>query len=203
MRLGSPSSGVSSAAMSLLLDAIRTEGRVADGLLKVDRFLNHRVDPEVLAEVGEGIGAIVGDWDADLLLTAEASGIAPALATSLATGLPSIYAKKFVGPGKRRSFGREVSSPTKGFEYRVEVARHLIEPGQRVAVVDDFLSGGRTAVALVEIAREAGAEVVGGAFVVEKAWMPGRGRMEAIGCTARSLVTVASIEHGEVVFADA
>ena len=189
--------------MSLLADAIRTEGRVSDGLLKVDRFLNHRVRPDVLREVGDGIAARIADWDADLILTAEASGIPPGMATSLATGLPVVYAKKYVGPGKRRTYGREVSSPTKGFEYRVEVARHLIEPGQRVVITDDYLSGGRTAVALVEIARDAGAEVLGGVFVIEKAWMPGRERMEAIGCPAHALVTVASLEGDQVVLADA
>ncbi|NND85664.1 MAG: xanthine phosphoribosyltransferase [Acidimicrobiia bacterium] len=189
--------------MSLLLDAIRTESRVTDGLLKVDRFLNHRVRPDVLREVGAGIGALIEGWGADVLLTAEASGIPPALAASLETGLPTVYAKKFVGPGRRRSFGREVSSPTKGFEYRVEVARHVLDPGQRVVVVDDFLSGGRTAVALVEIAREAGAEVLGGTFVIEKAWMPGRGRLESIGCEAHSLVSIASVDGGDVVFTDA
>lgn len=188
--------------MSLLVDAIRDEGRVVDGLVKVDRFLNHRVRPDVLREVGTTIGDVVARWGADLLLTAEASGIPPALAASLATGIPTVYAKKYVGPGRRRTFGREITSPTKGFEYRVEVARHLVDPGQRVAVVDDFLSGGRTAVALVEIAREAGAEVLGGVFVIEKGWMPGRSRLEAANCPTHSLVTVASVDGGEVVLAD-
>ncbi len=189
--------------MSLLIDALQTEGRVVDGLVKVDRFLNHRVRPDVLREVGVGIADRISTWGAHVILTAEASGIPPAMAASLETGLPVVYAKKYVGTGRRLSYGREVSSPTKGFEYRVEVARHVLDPGQRVVIVDDFLSGGRTAVALVGIAQEAGAEVTGSVFVIEKAWMPGRERIEETGCRVESLVTVASVEGGIIEVADA
>ncbi len=182
--------------MSILLEALHTDGLVADGLVKVDRFLNHRVRPDVMAEVGKSISALLAGWSADVILTAEASGIPPATAASLASGLPMVYAKKFVGEGGRDSYSRDVASPTKGIEYRVEIARHVLEPGLRVAIVDDFLSGGRTAAALVELAREAECEVLGAVFVIEKAWMPGRALVEALGCPVLALATVVSIESG-------
>ncbi len=184
--------------MSILLEALRTDGTVANGLVKVDRFLNHRVRPDVLAEVGDSIAALMAGWDADVILTAEASGIPPATAASLRTGLPLVYAKKFIGPGDRDSFARNVASPTKGFEYRVEITRSMLEPGARVVIVDDFLSGGRTAKALVELAREAGGTVLAAVFVIEKAWMPGRALVEALACPVHALVTVASIDSGEI-----
>lgn len=189
--------------MSILIEALHTDGRVEDGLVKVDRFLNHRVRPDVMAEVGKDVAALIDGWGAEVILTAEASGIPPAMSTSLVTGLPMVYAKKFVGHGDRDSYAREVSSPTKGFEYRVEISRHLLDAGSKVVIVDDFLSGGRTAAALVEIAREAGTEVLGAVFVVVKSWMPGRALVESLGCPVYGLATVASIEDGVLQFADA
>jgi xanthine phosphoribosyltransferase len=182
--------------MSVLLQALHSDGSVADGLVEVDRFLNHRVLPDVMAEVGAAVSTLVTRWSADVILTAEASGIPPATAASLASGVPMVYAKKFVGEGGRNSYSRGVASPTKGMEYRVEIARHVLEPGLRVAIVDDFLSGGRTAAALVELAREAGCEVMGAVFVIEKAWMPGRALVESLGCPVHALATVLSIESG-------
>ena len=110
-----------------------------------------------------------------------------------------VYAKKFVGLGDRYTFSREVVSPTKGTEYRVEVARRALDPGERVAIVDDFLSGGRTAEALGEITEEAGAEVAGFGFVISKEYTAGRQRLEEHGWQVRALIEVKSLEGGRVV----
>ena len=169
----------------------------------VDEFLNHRVEPEVMNRVGGEIAKLIAPWHPDLLLTAEASGIPPALACSLATGVPMVYAKKYVGPGNRYTFGRDVASPTKGTEYRVEVSRRVLSPGARVVVIDDFLAGGRTAEALGEIIVEAGSRPVGFCFAIEKAYTEGRDRLEAHGWEVKSLVRIAGIANGEVRFADA
>jgi xanthine phosphoribosyltransferase len=110
--------------------------------------------------------------------------------------LPMIYAKKYVGPGKRYTYGREVSSPTKGTEYRVEVARRVLAPGMRVLIVDDFLSRGRTAEALGDIAQEASCELVGLGFVIEKSFQGGRRRLEDRGWQVESLVIVDAMTDG-------
>lgn len=167
-------------------------------ILKVDRFLNHRVEPSLMADVGRQMATLLGPLDPDLLLTAEASGIPPALATGIEMNLPIVYAKKYLGPGGRYTFSREVASPTKGTEYRVEVARHVLSPGLRVAIIDDFLAGGRTAEALGEIAEEAGCTLLGALFVIEKTFTEGRGRLESHGWSVWSLVQVESLENGEV-----
>lgn len=188
-----------SPAMEHLLATMRDEAVLTDGMLRVDTFLNHVVRPEVIADVGESVAAIARQYDPDLLLTAEASGIPPAVAAGLVLGVPVVYAKKYLGPGDRYTIGRDVASPTKGLEYRVEVARHALAPGMQVVAVDDFLAGGRTAVALVEITREAGADVAAAVFVVEKTWEPGRALVEATGCAVHALVRVderGSIEPG-------
>ncbi len=181
-----------------LREAIATYGEVKGDLLMVDRFLNHRVDPDVMAAVGRDMAAWLAGKGPDLLLTAEASGIPPALATSGEMGIPMVYAKKYLGPGERYTFSREVSSPTKGTEYRVEVARRVLDPGLRVAIVDDFLAGGRTAASLGEIAEEAGCEVVGAVFAIEKAFSGGRELLESHGWDVHALVQITSMDNGEV-----
>jgi xanthine phosphoribosyltransferase len=179
-----------------LRKAIETQARVEGSLLKVDDFLNHRVDIEILPEIGDEIAKRFTGTQPDLILTAEASGIPPALMVAQSLGVPMVYAKKYVGVGERYTFAREVSSPTKGTEYRVEVARRVLEPGMRIAIVDDFLAGGRTAEALGEIVEEAGGEVLGFVFVIEKTFTGGRDRLEAHGWRVDALVRVSSLENG-------
>jgi xanthine phosphoribosyltransferase len=181
-----------------LRTAINSLATVEGPLLKVDRFLNHRVEPSLMANIGRELASLLDPLEPDLLLTAEASGIPPALAAGIEMNIPIVYAKKYLGTGARYTFSREVVSPTKGTEYRVEVARHVLEPGLQVVIVDDFLAGGRTAEALGEIAEEAGCTVVGTMFVIEKTYTEGRERLEAHGWSVWSLVRVESLANGEV-----
>ncbi|MBI5157464.1 MAG: xanthine phosphoribosyltransferase [Acidimicrobiia bacterium] len=177
--------------------AVRERGRVEGSLVKVDDFLNHQVDPELLDLIGADIAGRWRPERIDLVLTAEASGIPPALTTARHLATPMLYAKKFPhATAERPAFVREVASPTKGTEYRVEVARRLLPPGRRVLVVDDFLSGGRTAEALGEIVEEARCVVVGFAFVIEKSFMEGHDRLVARGWRVDSLVRVTSLTGG-------
>ncbi len=168
----------------------------------VDEFLNHRVEPGVIESVGRSLAAAFRSADPDLILTAEASGIPPALACAGALDIPMVYAKKYLGTGDRYSFAREVTSPTKGVEYRVEVARRVLPPGLRIIIIDDFLARGRTAEALGEIAVEAGCELLGFGFAIEKAWQRGRDRLERHGWTVHSVVELESIEGASVVLRD-
>ena len=170
-------------------------------IILVDRFLNHRVEPEVMAEVGREMAAIARPLRPDVIVTAEASGIPPAMAASHELGIPMIYAKKYVTPGARHSFSREVGSATKGFEYSIEIRQRVIDPGQRALVVDDFLARGRTAVALGEIIEEAGCEMLGAAFAIEKGFAGGRALIEARGWPVWAVATIASVDGGVVHFA--
>lgn len=180
---------------------IERRARVEGDLVLVDEFLNHRVEPGFIAAVGSELAERFAPDSPDLVLTAEASGIPPALACGLELDVPVVYAKKYPRPGTRTAYVREVRSPTKGVEYRVEVAHRVLGPGLGVLVVDDFLSGGRTAEALGQIVEEAGSEVVGFGFVVEKAYAEGRRRLVAHGWRVESLAVVESIVDGRPVFA--
>jgi xanthine phosphoribosyltransferase len=181
-----------------LRSAITALARVDGTLILVDDFLNHRVDPAVIRGVGDAMATWLTPLRPSLILTAEASGIPPALACALVLDLPLVYAKKYLGTGGRCSYAREVASPTKGTEYRVEVARRQLGPGLRVAIVDDILAQGRTAEALGEIVEEAGSSVVGLGFALEKCFMSGRERLEGHGWPVHAIVEVDSIDGGRV-----
>jgi xanthine phosphoribosyltransferase len=137
----------------------------------------------------------------DLLLTAEASGIAPALATAYALGVPVVYAKKYSPVVERPALSRIVPSPTKGGEMRLVVSARYLQPGMRVAIVDDFLANGRTAIALAEIVGDAQAHTVVAGFLVEKLFQSGRGGLEQIGVPVIALAQVQRLEQGRVVMA--
>ena len=183
---------------AIVRTAVAERGRVEGPLLRVDDWLNHRIDIPVLDHAGAHLASLFAGTASDVILTAEASGIAPALATGRVLGLPVLFAKKFLGPGDRHAHAREVASPTKGTEYRVEVSRRMLEPGLNVLVIDDFLSGGRTAEALGDITEEADCSITGLGFVIEKTWLPGRDRLEDRGWLVESVVRVTSLDDGIV-----
>lgn len=173
---------------------------VSGDIVNVDTFINHRVDLEVMAEIAGRTAEIAAPLRPDVIVTAEASGIPPALMTAAELGLPVVYAKKYVLAGPRQAVSREVSSATKGFEYTIEIRRRVLEPGLRALVVDDFLAQGRTAAALGEIIEELGCVMLGAVFAVEKAWTGGRTRIEERGWPVWSVINIASVEGGVLRF---
>lgn len=173
---------------------------VTGDIVNVDTFINHRVDLEVMSEIAGRAAEIAAPLRPDVIVTAEASGIPPALMTAAALRLPVVYAKKYVLPGPRQAVSREVSSATKGFEYTIEIRRRVLEPGLRALVVDDFLAQGRTAAALGEIIEELGCVMLGSVFAVEKAWTGGRIRLEERGWPVWSVINIASVEGGVLRF---
>ena len=182
--------------------AVTERARIEGNLVLVDEFLNHRVEPAVISSVGKSLAVAFREMNPELILTAEASGIPPAMACSHELNIPMVYAKKYLGTGDRYSFAREVTSPTKGVEYRVEVARRVLPAGLRLIIIDDFLARGRTAEALGEIASEAGCELLGFGFAIEKSWQGGRERLERHGWAVHSVVELEAIEGTSVIIKD-
>src|SRR5438552_1236090 len=187
-----------------LVERILREATVEnDRILKIDHFLNHRIEPAFMSAMGEAMADRIRAFRPDLLLTAEASGIAPALATAYALGVPMVYAKKYSPVVELPALSRVVPSPTKGGETRLVVAARYLQPGMRVALIDDFLANGRTAVALAEIAAEAEARTVVAGFFVEKLFQQGRRGLEELGIPIATLAQVERLEGGRVVMAGA
>lgn len=187
-----------------LIDRIVSEATVErNTILRIDHFLNHRIEPVFMAEMGNALAERMAPFRPDLVLTAEASGIAPALAVALALQLPMVYAKKYAPMVEAPALSRIVSSPTKGGEYRLVVSSRYLGAGQRVALVDDFLANGRTALALAEIVEEAGSEVVVAGFLVEKCFQHGRDGLQKRAIPIATLAQVDRLENNNVVMASA
>ena len=106
-----------------LVRRILDEATVIDSrILKIDHFLNHRIEPAFMAAMGEALADRLRAFEPNLLLTAEASGIAPALAVALALNVPLVYAKKYAPVVETPAISRIVPSPTKGGEAKLAVS---------------------------------------------------------------------------------
>lgn len=172
---------------------------VDDRILKIDHFLNHRIEPAFMRAMGEALAARVYPFEPTLVLTAEASGIAPALAVALALDLPMVYAKKYAPVVETPALSRIVPSPTKGGESKLAVSGRYLTAGARVALIDDFLANGKTALALAEIVADAGAATVVAGFLVEKLFQHGRAPLAALGIPMATLAQVERLQAGRVV----
>jgi len=185
-----------------LVERIRAEATVEDDrILKIDHFLNHRIEPQFMAQMGHALAERLRPFAPDLVLTAEASGIAPALAAAGALDVPMVYAKKYAPVVELPALSRLVPSPTKGGTMRLVVAARYLPPGTRVAIVDDFLANGKTALALTEIVVDASAHLVAVAFLVEKTFQGGRSLLDACGAPVIALAQVERLHAGRVVMA--
>jgi xanthine phosphoribosyltransferase len=191
--------------MQELKDKIRAEGRyLGDGILKIDGILNHQMDPKLIKAMGEEIARRFRHTNPTRILTAEVSGIAPALMAALALDVPVVYARKhkpvtMYGP----IFLETAPSHTKGGETNLMVAAEYLPPGERVLIVDDFLASGKTLFALARMVDEARCTLVGIVAVVEKAFEGGRETLEdRYGAPVEALVTITHLSESQIVFAD-
>lgn len=186
-----------------LVRRIIEEATVIDSrILKIDHFLNHQIEPGLMQAMGQEMAQRLTPFRPDLILTAEASGIAPGLATALAMQLPLVFAKKYSPMVDPPAYSRIVPSATKGTDYRLVIATRFLPAGARIAIVDDFLANGRTAVALVEMVHEAQAQPVVAGFLVEKMFQQGRSGIEQRGTPVGALARVERLEGTRVIMAE-
>jgi xanthine phosphoribosyltransferase len=188
-----------------LLDRIQKDGKILrNGILKVDSFINHQVDPVLMDACGRELARRFAGVRATKVLTAEISGIAPAVTTALHLGIPVVYARKT----------RPVTMPdavlltlapshTKGVMTELIVSPEYLTDSERVLIIDDFLASGATIMGLVRLAQTAGAQIVGIGTLIEKSFEGGREILAPLGVPVESLAVIASMENGKISFADA
>jgi xanthine phosphoribosyltransferase len=190
--------------MQQLIDRIRSEGRnLGNGILKVDGFINHQVDPALMDACGQELAHRFQHVGATKVLTAEISGIAPALTTAMHLGLPVVYARKskpITMPDQ--IFLTLAPSHTKGRMVELMVSPEYLAGGERVLVIDDFLASGATILGLVRLAQTAGAVVVGIGTLIEKTFEGGRKVLEPLGVPVESLVCITDMQADGIVFGD-
>jgi xanthine phosphoribosyltransferase len=188
-----------------LKDRIRSEGKyLGDGILKIDGILNHQMNPNLIRDMGQEIANRFRHEKPTRILTAEVSGIAPALMAALALDIPIVYARKhkpvtMYGP----IFLETAPSHTKGGEVNLMVAAEYLPEGEHVLIVDDFLASGKTLLALARMVREARCTIAGVAVVVEKAFETGRESLETrYGARVEALATITYMDERRIIFAD-
>jgi len=186
-----------------LEERILREGKnLGNGILKVDGFINHQVDPILMDSCGREFARRFSAAKATKVLTAEISGIAPALFTAMHLGLPVVYARK----SKPVTMPDQVyltlaPSHTKGRMVELIISPEHLRPGERILVIDDFLASGATILGLVRLAQTAGAEIVGIGTLIEKTFEGGRKALESLGVPVESLAAISSMDDNKIVFA--
>ena len=161
--------------MKVLKERIKKDGRCfSGGVLKVDSFINHQMDPVLMKSMAVEFVRRFADEQINKILTIEASGIAPAIMVGYLLELPVVFAKKRKPSTMENMLTTEVFSFTKNQSYTVCVSKDYLQPGDKVLFVDDFLANGNAGKGMIELVQQAGAELVGMGFLIEKAFQGGR-----------------------------
>ncbi len=178
--------------MESLKRRILEEGKnLGDGILKIDSVVNHQVDAALMLEAGREFARRFAKAHPTRVLTAEVSGIIPAMATAYALGVPLVYARKHKPITMQEPvFVEFAPSHTKGSEVSLMVSPEFLGAGDRVLIIDDFLATGKTIMAMVRIVQHAGAEVVGIGALVEKSFEGGRALLATLKVPIESLVII-------------
>ena len=189
--------------MHALKQRILADGRnLGNGILKVDGFINHQVDPNLMHDCGRELAARFSSLGATKVLTAEISGIAPALTTALHLGLPVVYARKH----KPITMPNEIfltlaPSHTKGRTVELIVSPEYLGASERVLIIDDFLASGQTILGLARLAQAAGATVIGIGAVIEKSFEGGRAALAPLEVPIEALAIISDMSDGQIIFA--
>ncbi|MCI0394507.1 MAG: xanthine phosphoribosyltransferase [Chloroflexi bacterium] len=188
--------------MELLRQRILAEGEnLGRGILKIDTFLNHQLDADLMVAIGEEIARRFTAARPNRILTAEVSGIVPAVMAARALGnIPVVYARKHKPITMREPVYVETApSHTKGGEVNLMVSPEFLHAADRILIVDDFLATGRTIEALARIVQYAGATLVGIAVVVEKTFEGGREALQHWHVPIEAMAIITDMSDGRIV----
>lgn len=194
--------------MQALVERIRREGRnLGRGILKVDGFINHQLDPLLTMEMGREFArrfAEAGATGITKIITAEVSGIAPALTTGIVLGVPVIYARK-TRPITMTSgmYKSEAPSHTKGGIVELIVSPEYLKPDDCVLLIDDFLASGKTIAALAELIAQCNATLCGIGCIIEKSFEGGRELLAPLNVPIISLAIIDSMDGDSIVVREA
>ena len=188
--------------MELLEQRILSEGRVLPGgVLKIDSFLNHQMDPVLMHEMALELKRLYEGQKINKVLTIEASGIALAIMAGYELGCPVVFAKKSKTKNISDDLYKvEVESFTHGKTNTVVVAKQFLNPEDKVLIVDDFLATGAALIGLKALVEQAGGSVVGAGIAVEKVFQGGGNMLREQGMRIESLAMIASMDDTSLTF---
>jgi xanthine phosphoribosyltransferase len=190
--------------MKELKERILRDGKnLGGGILKVDSFVNHQVDPLLMDACGREFARRFAGVHATKILTAEISGIAPAVTTAIHLGLPVVYARKT----KPITMPDQVyltlaPSHTKGRMVELIISPEYLANDEKVLIIDDFLASGQTILGLARLAEAAGSKIVGIGTLIEKIFEGGREALKPLGVPIESLACITAMDDGEITFGD-
>ena len=188
--------------MEALRQMILEQGKgIGNDIVKVDLFLNHRIDTALLFRMGEAWAEEFRADEPDLVLTVEASGIAMAVAAAHALGdIPVVFAKKSATVVQNES---TVQAPVYSFTHKtqsmIRIEKQYLPEGSRVLIIDDFLADGQAVRGLMNLCWQQGATVVGVGIAIEKGFQPGGKALRESGIHLKSLAVVEGIEDGKII----
>lgn len=188
--------------MDILKQRILEEGRVLDGnILKVDSFLNHQLDVNLLNEIGKAFKRLFEKEEITKILTAEVSGIAIAAIAAQHFNVPVVFAKKTESKNlDKDAYEGNVYSYTKDKQYKIRVSKRYLDKADKILIIDDFLANGQALLGLKEIVDKAQATLVGAGIVIEKGFQLGGKLVREKNVNVKSLITIGSFENGKVTF---
>lgn len=188
--------------MELLKQRIIQDGSFREGgILKVDSFLNHQMDIDLINEIGREFFRLFGDQGVTKILTIEASGIGIACLAAQHFHVPVVFAKKVQSKNLDGDiYTTKVHSFTHGKEYTIRVSKKFITKEDTVLIIDDFLAKGKALIGLMDILKQSGAKLAGCGICIEKGFQEGGSLIRSMGVNLQSLAIVDLDEKGGMVF---
>ena len=187
-----------------LVERIKKDGICLDGgILKVDSFINHQIDPTFLQLMSIEFVRRFANKEINKILTIEASGIAPAILVGFLLNVPVVFAKKKKPSTMGNMLTTEVFSFTKNKAYTVCCSKDFLHKGDKVLFVDDFLANGNAAKGIIDLVEQAGAELAGMGFIIEKSFQHGGEKLREMGLQVESLAIIDSLDNCEIKFKEA
>ena len=186
--------------MKILCDKILRDGLCLDGgILKVDSFINHQIDPHLMMQIAKEFQQRFAQEIISKIITVESSGIAPAVMSGYLMNVPVVFAKKKKPSTMGVFFETEVRSFTKREAYTLIVGQDYLTKEDRILFIDDFLAYGNAGLGIIDLCRQAGATIAGMGFVIEKGFQQGRTVLQKAGIEhIESLAIVESLENNKI-----
>ncbi len=185
--------------MDLLKKRILQDGKCFEGgILKVDSFINHQMDPILMKSIGVEFVRRFANKDFNRVMTIEASGIAPAIMVGYLLELPVVFAKKKQPKTMENMISTTVRSFTKDREYNVCISKDFLSKEDRVLFIDDFLANGNAANGIIDLIDQAGAQLAGMGFIIEKAFQHGGEVLRERGIHVESLAIIDSLDNCQI-----
>ena len=182
--------------MELLKKRILEDGKCyPGGILKVDSFINHQMDPDLMFKIGEEFARLYADCGINKIVTIEASGIAPAIMAGHVMHLPVVFIKKKEPKTMSNMLSTVVHSFTKDRDYTVCISADFLTPADKVLIIDDFMAYGNASMGILDLVNQAGAQVGGFGFIIEKTFQGGGDKLRAMGYRVESLAMVSSLDN--------